>query len=176
MRVSLFASAAPRAAGPCARACLLNHRQPRSDATGLATLIVSAPDNLCLVGRVQAVQPRSLAASLLFLSPFTQPNLRYALCFLADIHCSWPASTSLFDRSHTHKRPILATCRFSYSNSRPSGHGITTALFSEDRAIRRTTRLSTTTTHSKHQKLCKILLPKLNSRPWTSDTMRRGFA
>lgn len=37
-------------------------RQPRSNATGLATLIVSAPDNLCLVGQVQAVQPRPLSA------------------------------------------------------------------------------------------------------------------
>ena len=37
-------------------------RQPRSNATGLATLIVSAPDNLCLVGQVQAVQPRPLPA------------------------------------------------------------------------------------------------------------------
>lgn len=37
-------------------------RQPRNNATGLATLIVSAPDNLCLVGQVQAVQPRPLSA------------------------------------------------------------------------------------------------------------------
>ena len=37
-------------------------RQPRSNATGLATLIVSAPDNLCLVCQVQAVQPRPLPA------------------------------------------------------------------------------------------------------------------
>jgi len=48
------------------RACLpayrITPRQPRSNATGLATLIVGAPDNLCLVGQVQAVPPRSLPA------------------------------------------------------------------------------------------------------------------
>ena len=56
--------------GPCALAGLPRllteslARQPRSNATGLATLIVSAPDNLCLclVGQVQAVQPRPLPA------------------------------------------------------------------------------------------------------------------
>jgi hypothetical protein len=46
----------------CLPAYRITARQPRSNATGLATLIVSAPDNLCLVGQVPAIEPRPLSA------------------------------------------------------------------------------------------------------------------